>query len=237
MGFATNQMLKLYHHPMSAGSRYIRLLLGEYGQTAEFVEEKFWRRRPEFLALNPAGTLPVMIEEGAEPLSGALVIGEFLDETRGATMREKRLMPDAPHARAEVRRLAEWFLIKMEQEVTRYLTTERVFKLLMETGEGGGAPDSAVIRAGRANFKNHLQYISHLASTRNWLGGHRVSQADLAAAAVLSIMDYLGEITWSEEPAAREWYARIKSRPSFRPLLSDKIAALPPVAHYVDLDF
>jgi len=222
---------------MSSGCRYVRLMLGEYGQNTQFIEEKYWQRRPQLLALNAAGTLPVIVENGADPISGAIVIGEFLDETRGALMREKRLLPENPHARAEVRRLVEWFLVKMELEVSHYLVGERIIKLLMSTPEGGGPPDANTIRAGRANLKNHLRYVSHLAASRNWLAGTTISHADMAGAAVLSVLDYLGEISWGEEPALKEWYARMKSRPSFRPLLADKIVSLPPVSHYTDLDF
>lgn len=230
-------MFKLYHHPMSAASRYVRLILGEYGQSAEFVEEKAWHRRPEFLRLNAAGTLPVMIDSDREPICGGIVAGEYLDETLGAMMREKRLMPENPHARAEVRRLTEWFLEKFDAESIRYLIGERVYKQLMPKDEGGGEPDSTIIRAGRQNLKSHLKYAGWLAASRNWLGGAQMSHADLAAAAAFSVLDYLGEIDWEVEPAARDWYARIKSRPSFRPLLADKIAGLPPASHYIDLDF
>ncbi|GIL01279.1 MAG: glutathione S-transferase [Alphaproteobacteria bacterium] len=230
-------MLTLYHHPMSGPSRYVRLMLSEYGLATEFVEEKPWARRDDFLALNPSGALPVLLDETGAAVCGAAVIGEFLDETSGAMMREKRLMPENPLARAEVRRLAEWFLVKFEAEVARYLVGERVFKHFMRGAEGGGAPEAGLIRAGRTNLKNHLRYVGWLAASRDWLAGGRLSQADLAAAAMLSVMDYLGEVDWNGEPAARDWYARVKSRPSFRPLLADKVAGLPPVAHYVDLDF
>lgn len=222
---------------MSAPSRYIRLVLAEYGMSNEFIEEKIWQRRPEFLALNPAGTVPVLVEPGEQPICGALVIGEYLDETAGAMMRDKRLMPENSRARAETRRLTEWFVNKFDEEVSRYLVQERVFKQLMRNEEGGGAPDSAIIRAGRANLKSHLRYISWLAGSRDWLAGDKMTQADLAAAAALSVPDYLGEIAWESEPAARDWYARVKSRPSFRPLLADKMAGLPPASHYIDLDF
>ena len=117
----TSRMLRLVHHPILSGCRYVRLLLSEYEQGAEFIEEKFWQRRPELLGLNPAGTLPIIVENSTDPIVGAIVIGEYVDETRGAMMREKRLMPENPHTRAEVRRLVEWFLIKMEDEVVRYL--------------------------------------------------------------------------------------------------------------------
>ncbi len=233
----SGQILKLVHHPVSAGCRYVRLILGEYDQNADLIEEKYWQRRPQLLALNPAGTLPIMVDNSVEPISGAIVIGEYLDETRGALMRERRLMPENPHTRAEVRRLVEWFLTKMEDEVVRYLAGGRILKLLMRQQEGGGPPDAATLRAGRINLKNHMRYISHLTATRNWLAGARISHADMAGAAVISILDYLGEISWNDVPALKEWYARMKSRPSFRPLLADKIIGLAPVSHYVDLDF
>lgn len=222
---------------MSGASRYIRLMLAEYGLSAEFNEEKPWARRPEFMSLNAAGTLPVLIEENGDTLCGAFVIGEYLDETSGAMMREKRLMPESHAGRAEVRRLVEWFLYKFETEVSQYLVHERVYKQLMNSAEGGGSPDSAVIRAGRANLKAHLHYLGWLCNSRNWIAGERISQADLAAAAALSVLDYLGEVPWDSEPATRDWYARIKSRPSFRPVLADKLAILPPASHYIDLDF
>ena len=230
-------MFKLYHYPLSPASRFIRLVLAEYGQQAEFIEERPWLRRAEFLRLNAAGTLPVMIDDEGDPVCGGIVTGEYLDETVGAMMRDKRLMPENPRERAEIRRLTEWFLVKFDTECVRYLVGERVYKRLMETTAGGGEPDSSLIRAGRNNLKYHLKYTGWLAASRNWLGGLRFSQADLAAGAAYSVLDYLGEIDWEAEPAARDWYARVKSRPSFRPLLADKVSGLPPASHYIDLDF
>ena len=237
-------MIQLYHHPMSGASRYVRLILGEYGVSAEFSEEKPWLRREEFLSLNPAGTVPVMIDEAVSPngggpgiVVGAVVIGEYLDETVGAMMRDRRLMPENSANRAETRRLVEWFIHKFEAEVGRYLVQERVWKHLMRADGSGGSPDSTAIRAGRANLKSHLRYLDWLVQSRNWLSGSRLSLGDLAAAASLSVLDYLGEIPWDSEPAVRDWYARVKSRPSFRPILADKLAGLPPASHYIDLDF
>ncbi|MCC4296908.1 glutathione S-transferase family protein [Aurantimonas coralicida] len=230
-------MLKLHHHPMSAASRFVRLVLGEYGERAEYLEERPWEKRRDFLALNPAATLPVMLEDDGPAIVGATVAGEYLDETRGVFQRDKRLLPEKPLERAEVRRLTEWFLGKLDSEVTRYLVRERVFKLEMSADVGGGPPDASAIRAARANLKHHLRYLGWLAESRDWLAGPRLSYADLAAAAELSILDYLGEIPWEKEPAAKDWYMRIKSRPSFRPLLTERVRGLPPVHHYVQLDF
>jgi glutathione S-transferase len=229
-------MLTLYHRPMSAGSRAVRLMLGEYGLDTKLSEEHLWERRPEFLALNPACTVPVLQDEGLT-ITGATVIVEYIDETHGPLKRDRRLYPEDPAGRAEMRRIMEWCLVKLESEVTRYAVHERVTRRQMPASAGGGSPDSQALRAVRANIGYHLKYLGWLASTRNWLAGDRFTQADLTAAAALSVLDYLGEIEWTDEMQLKEWYARIKSRPSFRPLLADRIRGMPPVSHYVDLDF
>ncbi len=223
-------MLTLFHHPMFTSCRFVRLAFGEYGEELALIEEKPWTRRKEFLALNPAGTLPILLAEGDVPIVGASVIAEYLDETRGVLKRERRLFVEGPMERAEIRRLTDWYLAKTESEVTRHLVRERVLKPQMPAEAGGGSPDSTAIRAARANIRQHMKYT-------NWLAGTRITYADLAAAAALSVLDYLGEINWSEHPAAREWYTRVKSRPSFRPLLADRVRGISPVSHYADLDF
>jgi glutathione S-transferase len=230
-------MLTLFHHPLFASCRFVRLSFGEYGEELSLIEEKPWTRRKEFLALNPAGGLPVLLAEGDAPIIGSQVIAEYLDETRGVLKRERRLLAENPMERAEIRRLVDWYLTKAESEVTRHLVRERVLKPVMPAAQGGGSPDSGAIRAARANIRQHLKYTNSLAGTRNWLAGDRLTYADLAAGATLSVLDYLGEITWSEHPAARDWYSRVKSRPSFRPLLADRVRGLSPVSHYADLDF
>jgi glutathione S-transferase len=230
-------MLTLFHHPILAACRFIRLMFGEYGEELSLVEEKPWLRRREFLALNPAGTMPVLLAEGDNPVCGFSPIAEFVDETRGVLKRERRLFADDPIGRAEIRRIVDWYLTKTENDVTRFIVRERVLKPLMSGAEGGGAPDSGVLRIARGNIAQHLKYTAWLASRSNWLAGDRLTYADLAAGAALSTLDYMGEIEWAKYPAARDWYQRLKSRPSFRPLLSDRVRSLPPVSHYADLDF
>ncbi len=222
---------------MSTSSRFIRLVLAEYGYQVDLVEEQTWDKRRDFLALNPAGTLPVYVDDSMRALCGATVISEYLDETHGVLKRDRRLLAEDPFQRAEIRRLVEWFMQKMETDVTRPLARERVYKLQMTAEQGGGAPDSKMLRTARNNIRQHMKYVTWLAGSRQWLAGERMSYADLAAAASISILDYLGEIEWTEAPVVKDWYQRIKSRPSFRPLLNERVRGLTPVSHYADLDF
>ncbi|HWV97473.1 MAG TPA: glutathione S-transferase family protein [Xanthobacteraceae bacterium] len=230
-------MFTLFHHPFCPHSRFIRLVFGEYGLDLKLAEERTWERREEFLIMNPAGTTPVLTADGIPAVPGAAVISEFLDEAYGAARGDRRLLPQATAERIEVRRLTAWFNDKFFEEASGPLMTERIYKRFMSEEDGGGPPSADVMRAAKANVRYHLSYIGWLARTRNYLAGDRLTYADLAAAAHLSAIDYLGDVPWSEDEAAKAWYARIKSRPSFRPLLSEWLAGVPASQSYVDLDF
>lgn len=230
-------MATLHHAPFCPHSRFIRLALTEMGMEPVLVEERPWERRREFLTVNPAGTTPVLVEQTGLAIPGAGVIAEYLDETRGLGLNGRRLLPDTTTARVEVRRLLDWFLVKFNAEVTEYLVTEKIDKRFMPSTAGGGPPDMNAIRAARTNVRYHLQYIGYLIGQRRWLAGDHLTYADLAAAAHISCVDYLGDVPWDEDEMAKDWYARVKSRPSFRALLAERAPGMPPAAHYADLDF
>ena len=222
-------MRVLYHLWLSPDCRKVRVALLEKELDFELRAEYIWERRDEFLALNPAGDVPVLVEPDGSALSGSNAICEFLDEVH----------PDPPLigrqalGRAEVRRLVHWFDGKFDSEVTENLVGEKMMKRLL----GQGAPNSKAVRAGHANIHHHLDYIRYLTERRIWLAGDTFSLADITAAAHLSTIDYLGDVPWKEHEEAKDWYARVKSRPSFRALLEDNVPGAPPQRHYANLDF
>ena len=207
------------------------------GVEPKLVEERAWERRREFLASTPEGVTPVLVEEPALALPGAEVIAEYLDETRGLALGDRRLLPQDPAGRAEARRLLSWFNVKFFNEASQWVVREKITKRFMSPEQGGGAPDMHAVRAACANLRYHLRYIGHLIARRNWLAGEKLTYADLAAAAHLSCLDYLGDVEWNENETARTWYARVKSRPSFRPLLAERLPGTAPSATYANLDF
>jgi len=222
-------MLKLYHGWLSPFSRKVRIALGEKGIEFDLIVEKDWERRREFIEINPAGSVPVLITTDGIALSDSQAICEYLDEI---TPTDSLLGSDA-YQRAEVRRLTAWFDGKFYKEVTENLVGEKLFKRFM----GMGQPDSNAIRAGHKNLETHLNYIIWLTERRRWLAGSNFSLADIAAAAQVSCVDYLGDVPWKEFLGAKDWYARVKSRPSFRPLLTDNIPGMSPPDYYSNLDF
>jgi glutathione S-transferase len=230
-------MTVLYQYVFCPHSRFVRLVLAEIGLEAEALDEKPWERRIPFLEINPAGTIPVLVNGQGFAVPGAGIIAEYLDETYGSALGDRRLLPADPAGRVEVRRLLDWFLRKFHEEVTDYLVTEKIYRRFMPAELGGGAPDMGAIRAARTNVRYHLKYIGYLIATRKWLAGDHLTYADLAAAAHLSAVDYLGDVPWDEDETAKHWYARVKSRPAFRALLADRVPGMTPPEHYADLDF
>ena len=229
-------MATLLHYPLCPASRAVRLALLESGIEPELSEIKPWAVTLDFLNINPAGTLPVLMIEG-KTLSGAYPIVEYLSETvtrDGPPSARSALWTGTPSDRAEARRVAEWFLRKFDAEVTQTILEEKFYKPM---SRGRLAPDLGTIRAGRSNLRYHLSYVSFLSDQRKWLGGDHLSFADLAAAAQLSVMDYLDEMPWADFPEAKALYQRLKSRPSFRPLLQERIPGFSPPEHYANLDF
>src|SRR5690606_17877686 len=136
---------------------------------------------------------------------GPIIIAEYLDETRGSSLGSHRLIPADPKTRAEVRRIASWFNDKFFTEVSELLVREKILKRRRAAAEGGGPPDSTALHAARKNIRYHLQYIGWLLKTRSWLAADRLSFADLAAAAHLSAIDYLGDVPWQEDEGAKNW--------------------------------
>ncbi len=222
----------LHHFPLDPFSRQVRLVLGEKRLLHREVIERYWERPEALTALNPSGLTPVLVETDGEARLVACesrAIIDHLDERHP----DPPLLPASPTTRAEVRRLIQWFDRKFDFEVNGLLLHEKMEKRLL----GLGAPDPAALRQGREAMRFHFGYMDGLLHERTWLAGERMSLADLVAAAHLSVIDYVGEASWDGFPALKTWYGKIKSRPSFRPLLTDRQPGLPPPAHYHDLDF
>lgn len=221
-------MLRLYHVPLSPFCRKIRLVLAEKKLDVELIEERYWEQSPEFLRRNPAGKVPILRHDSAL-LTESTPICEYIEDLNP----EPALIPKDANARYEMRRLVSWFDDKFHHEVTSNLLYERVNKKV----SGQGFPDSKNIKEGARKIKYHLDYMAWLLEHRRWLAGDTMTLADFAAAAHLSSLDYISDVDWNRSSVVKDWYAKIKSRPAFRNILSDQVSGFPPPRHYNDLDF
>ena len=205
------------------------MMLKEKNLDFELVQENPWDKNLEFFALNPAGEVPVLVEDNGTVISGAYAIAEYLEESYP----ELQAFGGNTTQRAEVRRLVDWFDHKFDYEVTKNILFEKALKQYF----GEGQPNSAAIRAGKQNLLYHLDYIGYLAGERYFLAGDNLTLADLAAAAHLSALDYLGDVPWEYNKMAHNWYALMKSRPSMRCILSERVRGARPPAYYENPDF
>ncbi len=222
----------LYHFAFHPASRAARLALGEARIDWSDTPVRPWEPDCPLGALNPSGMPPVIqtADRGRELTLCELpaILGWVEDQQKSPLL----LSADIAE-RAEARRLTTWFESRFTDEVDAILLHERMEKPLLKLGP----PEARALRAGRDALKAHLALLEDLAGARDWLAGRRLSQADLIAAAHLSVLDYFGEVSWGGWPALKTWYSKIKSRPCFRPLLSDRFIGVAPAPTYADLDF
>jgi glutathione S-transferase len=222
----------LHHFPLDPASRQVRLALAEKRVPFTEVVVRYWERPKEFLALNPSGLTPVLVEQSGEQTLAICEARAILEHLEAESPGHD-LLGRTPADRAEARRLMQWFDRKFDNEVNAYLLHEKLEKRLLKLG----APDLYDMRQGRDALRVHLVYLEKLLQARDWLSGTRLSLADFAGAAHISVLDYFGDVPWRDFPAVKTWYMKVKSRPAFRPLLSDRWPGLTPAGHYDDLDF
>jgi glutathione S-transferase len=223
-------MRTLYHWPLCGSGRYVRLLLAEKKLEFEAVVEPYWKKREEFCEINPTAKVPALVELNQAVFTDGQVICEYLEE---AYPGPHSYLGDTPAARAQTRSLCALFASDFYQEVMHKVVFEKTLKRHF----GLGYLDSQVMREGLKKFGDYLEYFSWLIGRRHWLAGEDYSLADMAGAAYISCLDYLGHVPWDTYPDVKEWYARIKSRPSMRPLLEDRIPGITPAYYYTDPDF
>ncbi|MDP1027917.1 glutathione S-transferase family protein [Sphingomonas sp. KR1UV-12] len=223
-------MWQLYQFPICPFSRKVRLLLGEKGVGYELVRESPWMRRDEFVDMNPSGQTPVM----ADPTRGILLIdSQAIAEYFEETVDKAAMINGTATNRAEIRRLVTWFDQQFFRDVTGPLLHERLVKRIAQRA----TPDARALREAMKGAVGHLDYTDYLLDHRQWLGGATMSLADLTAAAHISVADYLGGIDWKGHEQTARWYRGLKSRPSFRPLLAERMELVGPPSHYDNPDF
>ncbi|MEC7290457.1 MAG: glutathione S-transferase family protein [Pseudomonadota bacterium] len=224
-------MKRLWHWPIDPLARTVRLIMGEKGWSFESIEIRPWVSDLELAALAPGASAPALLDTDAEVKTsavGSLAICEYVEEAQ----QNPRLLPFTAMEKAEARRLWQW-AEESFAGINNTLLAERVTQWVKRDR----SPDSLALRQGAHALKNRMTFLNALAGERAYIAGRNLSIADLSVAAHLSAYDYFGDVPWDLTPDLKAWYARMKSRPSFRSLLEDRVGNAKPVKHYTDLDF
>ena len=221
-------MITLYHYYLCSSSRYIRLILEEHKIKYETQLENYWKPQKDFLQLNPAGHLPVIVNEENFPVIGANACIEYIKDLEV----KPRLFVDDYREKAEINRLVHWFDVIFKKEVFDPIIYEKVFSGILDNI----TPNSENIRAALNNLDFHIEYCNYLLNSKNYFIKDDLTYLDFLAAANFSVLDYLGVLNFKNYENIKEWYFKIKSRPSFKPLLKDQIVGLNPHENYKIID-
>lgn len=144
------------------------------------------------------------------------------------------LFPSQAVLRNEMWRLLEWVLVKLNDEVTRYILEEKIVK----RDQRGKTPEPGVLRVAKANLAEHLHYFNWLFATRRWVAGDTMTLADFALAAHLSEPRLPGRRAMGQlgrnSPVVRPHQIPPRlPHPAQRP----RRRSMPAAAGYADLDF
>ncbi len=221
-------MITLFHYYLCSSSRYIRLILEEHKIKYHTQLENYWKPQRDFLKLNPAGHLPVLVNEENFPVIGANACIEYIKDLEV----RPTLFVDDYREKAEINRLVYWLDVIFKKEVFDPIIYEKVFSRIVDNI----TPNSDNIRVALNNLDFHIQYFNYLLNSKNYFIKNDLTYLDFLAAANLSVLDYLGLLNLKGYENIKEWYSKIKSRPSFKTLLKDQIVGLNPHENYKNID-
>ena len=214
-------MRRLIHLVFQPASRLVRLVLGEKRLIAD--------PQP---ADDTHAHMPVFVDLDGTTVTGLWAI---LDHLEG-TYPENPQVPEDAIERGEALRWLDWTSTVFAEQVSRKIVAEKANPRFTGTPTRS-TPDVSVIRQGRETLRELMPMLGATVDTYGNLVSRNCTIADLALAAHLSALDYFGEVPWDANQPLREWYMRMKSRPSFRSILADRVPGQPPIKYYADLDF
>jgi len=220
-------MNKLFHYFLCPSSRFVRIILIEKKIDFDLVIENFSDPTEDYLFKNPAGFFPVFNTSFNENIVGSLVITEYL---------QNLILPPTLMIKKnenEIRRLLFWFETNFKNEVIIPLLKEKVFKRF----EKNSMPDSHIIRTARANLKYHMQYFNYIIKDNDFFIDDKLSYVDLFYGASLTVLDYINELNFYDLEKLKNLYSAVKSRPSFRKILADRVVGVNPHPDYLKLDY
>ena len=223
-------MRLLYHYPLCGASRVVRFMLAEKKLDFSLQYETTWGVSDKVYEVNVFGTLPVFVDMSGTSVYGSSAIREYLE----SVYPEVNLLGGDYFEMTEARKIADWFDFVFAKDVYSNVVNEKIIKRFSRSSEPAN-PNN--IRLASSKLGLHMEYLSWLIDRRNWLSGQLFSVADIYAASFLSVLDYLDFVPWKKYEVVKDWYARIKSRPAFRAILSDNLAQIPASKEYSNPDF
>jgi len=199
--------MKLYGFPPSPNTRKVQAVAAHIGVPLEFEFVDITKGKshtPEFLAINPVGRTPVLVD-GSFRLWESNAIMQYI-----AGKKKNDLWPDDARTRADISRWQFWQVAHWHEGCGGFLWENMVKKFL-----GLGETDPAALKKAEAAFHRDAPVLdAHLAKQQYLVDG----TLTLADFAVGSYLHYAAAANLPLEryPNIRAWYARIEALPAWR---------------------
>jgi glutathione S-transferase len=202
--------MKLFCDPLSTTSRPVMMLISELGLDVELAQVDLMsggHRTPEYLALNPNGLVPFLVD-GDLRLGESAAILKHLARTAGSD-----LYPADPRAQAKVDEAVSWF-------ATQFHELFCVMVCYPNIGVPHGASPElmrGLMAYGREHAPRWLRVLDgHMLAGRPYVAGERASIADFLGLSFV-LLGGLARYDFSPYPNIQAWVARMQARPSFQP--------------------
>jgi glutathione S-transferase len=201
-------IMKLYGFPPSPNTWKVRAVAAQLGLRLqlEFVDlTKGQQRTAEYLALNPTGRTPVLVD-GDFTLWESTAIMQYL-----ASRTPNALWPNDARMRADIMRWQSWQLQHWSKDACEPLIFERLVKKILNLG----APDAAVVAKGTESFNREARVLDAQLAKQPCLVGKEPTLADFSVVAPLF---YAKEAELPLAPYAhiRDWFDRVSGLPAWR---------------------
>ena len=200
--------MKLYSNPFSPNARRAALVAKHLGLAVETVTLDFGKgelRKPEFLALNPNGRVPVLVD-GDFVLTESRAIMQYLASKKP----EAGLLPSDERGRADVTRWQLW-----DAEHFAAATNTIVFEKMLKPMMGLGETSAAAVTDALGRFERAAKVLDAHLKGRDWIVGRSLTIADYTLGCALM---YAGpcELSLDPYPNIKAWMGRIRELDAWR---------------------
>lgn len=210
--------MKVFGHPMSTCMRKVLTTLAEKGHRAEVVLVDLMKgehKRPEHLARQPFGVIPVFEDDDGFQLYESRAIIRYLD----AKLSGPSLVPEDLKERG---RMEQWISIEQSNFSPAAM---KVVMQAMFAPMRGAQPDQQIIEQGKTDATKALDVLEKALAGREFIAG----SFSLAEITWMPYVEYFvaaggADLIQSRENVAA-WWKRISERPSWQQVTGKASAA------------
>lgn len=200
--------MKLYHHPVSNNCRRVLITAALLGIELELEEVDLLadkNQSEEFLALNPNGKVPTLVNGDVRLWESNAIIQYIADMHGDTELYPRGLMP-----RADIARWQFWSTAHLGPPVDT-LAFERGFKTMLGMGE----PDEAAIDKAASGVQRYLKVLDDTLAERAHITGDTMTLADVSVAATLTYAE-AAQLGLENYPNIKTWRDRLERSDAFK---------------------